>query len=67
MSTSRRRRNSVQRTKFHCVLCFLFRFRSNAGGGGGGGVFLISIYLVKFLTFPQIINQKQKVKLQKNN
>ena len=32
-----------------------------------GGVPLISIYLVQVLICPQIINQKQKLKSQKNN
>ena len=32
-----------------------------------GGASLISIYLVQFLTSPLIINQKQKLRSQKNN
>ena len=65
ISTSRRRRNGIQRTKLHCVLSFCFVFA--AMNLPARDVSLISIYLVQFLICPQIINQKQRLKSQKNN
>ena len=39
-----------------------------AGKGGGGGGRVLDLHLLsKILTFPQIINQKQRLKSQKYN
>ena len=51
---------------FYCFVSFSQQYK-NIWYLPAGGVPLISIYLVQFLICPQIINQKQKLKSQKNN
>ena len=54
-------------SSWQCMKIWDLRAAGKGGGGGGGGRVLDVHLLIKILTFPQIINQKQKLKSQKNN